>query len=97
MRQECGNGNLEDKSPGAMSIHRKSKNHANAKRRKMEDQLATIFMGYILVFLVCHSPRLMLNIYELATIREALACTRYIAFFFYKNVLYSDRSLKPNC
>ena len=44
----------------------------------MEDQMATIFMGYILVFLVCHSPRLMLNIYELATIREAVECSRYI-------------------
>ena len=36
--------------------------------------LATIFMGYILVFLVCHSPRLMLNIYELFTIRQAMEC-----------------------
>ena len=44
----------------------------------MEDQMATIFMGYILVFLVCHSPRLMLNIYELATIREAVECSRYV-------------------
>ena len=35
---------------------------------------ATIFMGYILVFLVCHSPRLMLNIYELFTIRQAMEC-----------------------
>ena len=31
-------------------------------------------MGYILVFLVCHSPRLMLNIYELFTIRQAMEC-----------------------
>ncbi len=31
-------------------------------------------MGYILVFLVCHSPRLMLNIYELFTIRHAVLC-----------------------
>ena len=35
---------------------------------------ASIFMGYILVFLVCHSPRLMLNIYELFTIRQAMEC-----------------------
>ena len=35
---------------------------------------ASIFMGYILVFLVCHSPRLMLNIYELFTIRQAMQC-----------------------
>ena len=31
--------------------------------------LAFIMMGYVLVFLVCHFPRLLLNIYELATIR----------------------------
>ena len=58
--------------------HRKNQTKANAKRRRMEDQLATIFMGYIVVFLGCHSPRLMLNIYELATIREAVACSRYV-------------------
>ena len=60
----------------SLNIHRKIKNYANARRRRMEDQMATIFMGYILVFLVCHSPRLMLNIYELATIREAVECSR---------------------
>ena len=59
----------------AVSIHRKTKAKANAKRRRMEDQMASIFMGYILVFLICHSPRLMLNIYELATIRQAVACS----------------------
>ena len=31
--------------------------------------MAVIFMGFILVFLICHSPRLFLNIHELATIR----------------------------
>ena len=31
-------------------------------------------MAYILVFLICHSPRLMMNIYELVTIRKAIIC-----------------------
>ena len=34
-----------------------------------ETHLALIMMGYVLVFLVCHSPRVMLNIYEAANIR----------------------------
>lgn len=34
-----------------------------------EAHLALIMMGYVLVFLVCHSPRVMLNIYETANIR----------------------------
>ena len=41
----------------------------NESRRKKEDNLAVIFMGFIMVFLVCHLPRLCLNIHELATIR----------------------------
>ncbi len=42
----------------------------NESRRKKEDNLAVIFMGFIIVFLVCHLPRLLLNIHELATIRK---------------------------
>jgi hypothetical protein len=30
----------------------------NESRRKKEDNMAVIFMGFILVFLVCHLPRL---------------------------------------
>ena len=36
--------------------------------------MAVIFMGFILVFLVCHLPRLLLNIHELATIQHAMIC-----------------------
>ena len=35
----------------------------------MESNLAAIMMGYVLVFLICNFPRLMLNIDELARIR----------------------------
>ena len=41
-----------------------------------EDNLASVFMGYILVFLICHSPRLGLNIYELTTIESAIDCLK---------------------
>ena len=37
-----------------------------------DSALAFVMMGYVLVFLICHSPRLLLNIYELATIRYEL-------------------------
>jgi len=46
----------------------------NERRPRFEDNLAAIFMGFVLVFLVCHTPRLLLNIHELATIREAMQC-----------------------
>ena len=38
-------------------------------RRRVESNLAAIMMGYVLVFLICNFPRLMLNIDELARIR----------------------------
>ena len=44
------------------------------ERQKKEDHLSTIFMGYVLVFLVCHTPRLVLSFYELTAIRSALEC-----------------------
>ena len=34
-----------------------------------ETNLALVMMGYVLVYLVCHTPRLLLNIYEVATVR----------------------------
>jgi hypothetical protein len=46
----------------------------NDSRRKKEDNMAVIFMGFILVFLVCHLPRLLLNIHELFTIENAIKC-----------------------
>ena len=51
-------------------------NRSNKERQKKEDHLSTIFMGYVLVFLVCHTPRLFLSIYELREIRRALECAR---------------------
>ena len=51
---------------------KKTSNAASKKEEQMRGQdrsLAFIMMGYVMVFLICHSPRLLLNIYELATIR----------------------------
>ena len=42
----------------------------NKEEKMGQDRaLAFIMMGYVMVFLICHSPRLLLNIYELAAIR----------------------------
>ena len=48
--------------------------NCNERRRIFEDNLAAVCMGFVLVFLVCHFPRLLLNIHELITIREAMKC-----------------------
>jgi hypothetical protein len=63
----------------------------NEQRRKKEDNMAVIFMGFILVFLICHFPRLLLNIHELATIQHAMACQTagFNAFpYWYEQKLY---------
>jgi hypothetical protein len=44
-------------------------NNNSNNKTAMESNLAAIMMGYVLVFLICHLPRLLLNIHELATIR----------------------------
>ncbi|TRY64295.1 hypothetical protein TCAL_10256 [Tigriopus californicus] len=48
-------------------------NRATSQRRS-EDNLAAIFMGIILIFLICHFPRVMMNIHELAIIHRSASC-----------------------
>ena len=43
--------------------------HKEDRMGSQDRALAFIMMGYVMVFLICHSPRLLLNIYELVTIR----------------------------
>ncbi|QQP42184.1 Uncharacterized protein FKW44_016769, partial [Caligus rogercresseyi] len=49
---------------------------ATRTRSKKEDNLAVIFMAFILVFLICHLPRLLLNIHELLTIADTMECKK---------------------
>ena len=58
--------------------NRKKSNAIKKERLKKEDHLSTIFMGYVLVFLICHTPRLVLNFYELTAIRRGLECERSV-------------------
>ena len=55
------------------------------QRRLHEDHLAMIFLGFILVFLVCHLPRILLDIHELATHEHYQQCreVRLLDFPFY--------------
>ena len=45
-------------------------------RRRLEDNLAMVFMGIVGVFLVCHILRVSLNIHEMIVIEHAMACSK---------------------
>ena len=62
----------------SINSNRKKTNAIKKERQKKEDHLSTIFMGYVMVFLICHTPRLVLNFYELTGIRRALECARLV-------------------
>ena len=47
---------------------------SNVNRRRMEDNLAMIFMGIVAVFLLCHFPRVFLGLHEMFIVKESLAC-----------------------
>jgi len=47
------------------------------QRRKHEDHLAMIFLGFIFVFLLCHLPRILLDIHELVTREHYIACRQF--------------------
>nr|XP_040563744.1 G-protein coupled receptor daf-37-like [Lepeophtheirus salmonis] len=46
----------------------------NANRRKHEDNLATVFLGIVGVFLICHIPRIVLSLHETVVIHDILQC-----------------------
>ena len=43
-------------------------------RRRQEDNLAVVFMGYVGLFLLSHSLRIVLNVHEMMVIRLAMFC-----------------------
>jgi len=47
---------------------------ASKKANSSEDHLALVFFGIILTFLVCHTPRVLLNLFEVATMSQTSAC-----------------------
>ena len=61
-RPGCKNGGTDKRS-------------SNVNRRRMEDNLAMIFMGIVAVFLLCHFPRIFLGLHEMVIAKESLACS----------------------
>ena len=51
-------------------------------RRKNEDSLAVVFMIIIFIFLICHSPRIILDIHELMTIKQSEYCNEINEFSY---------------
>ena len=52
----------------------RSSSTANVNRRQKEDNLAVIFMAIVIVFLVCHFPRILLSLQEMLIIKNTMAC-----------------------
>ena len=50
---------------------------SRTQRRKHEDHLAMIFLGFIFVFLLCHLPRILLDIHELVTREHYITCRQF--------------------
>jgi len=46
----------------------------NSFRRRQEDNLAVIFMGIVLVFIISHLPRILLSMHETIVIKNAMLC-----------------------
>ena len=45
-------------------------------RRRMEDNLAVIFIGMVTVFLICHVPRLFLGLHEAWITNQTISCAK---------------------
>ena len=45
-------------------------------RRKQEDNLAVVFLGIVLVFLICHTPRNICNLAETFYIDNSIQCQK---------------------
>jgi uncharacterized membrane protein YhfC len=45
-------------------------------RRRLEDNLAVVFMGIVGVFLFCHILRIALNLHEMMVIENAMECVK---------------------
>jgi hypothetical protein len=67
---------------------RNKPSYSRTQRRKHEDHLAMIFLGFIFVFLICHLPRILLDIHELITREYYKKCSsfRYYDFPAYINI-----------
>ena len=67
--------------------------------QKQEDNLAMVFSGIILVFLICHMPRNLLNLLEMSFIQNAVKClmTGQRSFPYWVLVGAYIRFVQHNC
>ena len=69
-----------------VTLHRGNSNQKRQKkkdmRRKNEDSLAVVFMIIIFIFLICHAPRIILDIHELMTIKQSEYCNDIGAYSY---------------
>lgn len=66
----------QNRSPSPSSIRPSSVVDRNAKRRRVEDRLAILFMGIVAVFFICNLPRIFLHMYETSVMEKARECSR---------------------
>ena len=64
----------QEGEPANGDVKTRSQQQEKARRRKAEDNLAIVFLGFAMVFLVCHTPRIAIDLHELLTLRDANAC-----------------------
>ena len=57
-----------------LSMSRTSATATQQARRKQEDNLAVVFMGIVLIFLICHAPRNLISMVEMFLVRNAINC-----------------------
>lgn len=76
-RPPSSNSNSGDKDQPATSKRdacQVQRRNVNANRRRYEDNLAVIFMGIVIFFLVSHFPRIFLGLHEVFVSTQARLC-----------------------
>ena len=64
-------------SSGKLSSVPVVSNRPKKSKKNVEDSMAMIFMAIILIFLICHLPRILLDIYELGTVNWVQYCEKH--------------------
>ena len=62
---------MEDLSPMG------SESQLCVAKKSIEDSIAKVFIVIILIFLICHLPRILLDVYELAIVDKAQFCAEH--------------------
>ena len=67
---------VKNRNRRQLSMSRTSATATQQARRKQEDNLAVVFMGIVLIFLVCNFPRNMLSFLETLWTRKNVTCQK---------------------